>query len=71
MSVVAPDRLKERAEQYADRNDATLPEVLGRFRLDPDDESEERALVEAVLAGEAERANATSGAADVTREAEA
>lgn len=69
MSVVAPDRLKERVEQYAARNpDASLAAVLARFRLDPDEESdnEERALVEDVLAGEVERADADAprGAAD-------
>jgi len=51
MSVVAPEALRERVERYADRNpDATLPEVLGRFMLDPDVNSEERTVVENVLA---------------------
>ena len=51
MSVVARDRLVERVERYADRaDDPTLPEVLGRFLLDPDEGSDERQVVEDVLA---------------------
>ena len=51
MSVVAPETLRERVEQYVDRNpEATLPEVLGRFMLDPDEDSDERAVVENTLA---------------------
>ncbi|WP_154019101.1 hypothetical protein [Halococcus agarilyticus] len=43
MSVVARERLVERVERYVDRtDDPTLPEVLGRFLLDPDEESDER-----------------------------
>jgi len=50
MSVVARERLAERVEQYADRNPgATLPEVLGRFLIDPDQAGEERSVAEAVL----------------------
>ena len=51
MSVVAPEVLRERAERYAARNpEATLPEVLGRFRLDPTENSDERTVVENALA---------------------
>ena len=51
MSVVAPDTLRERVERYVDRNpEATLPEVLGYFMFDPDESSDERAVVENVLA---------------------
>ena len=51
MSVVAPETLRERVEQYVDRNpEATLPEVLGRFMLDPDEDSDERAVVKNTLA---------------------
>jgi hypothetical protein len=52
MSVVAPETLRERAERYVARNpDASLPEVLGYFLLDPDENSDERTIVENVLAG--------------------
>lgn len=51
MSVVAPETLRDRVERYVDRNpDATLPEVLGYFLLDPDESSDERAVVENTLA---------------------
>lgn len=65
MSVVAPEVLRERAERYAaDNPGASLAEVLGRFRLSPEDEGDERALVESVLAGEGEHADVARGAAD-------
>ena len=51
MSVVARDRLAERVEQYVDRaDDPTVPRALGALGLDPDVNSEERAVVEDVLA---------------------
>ena len=51
MSVVARDRLAERVEQYADRaDDPTVPRALGALGLDPDVNSEERTVVEDVLA---------------------
>ena len=51
MSVVAPETLRERVERYVDRNpEPTLPEVLGHFMLDPDEDSDERAVVENTLA---------------------
>ena len=51
MSVVAPETLRERVERYVDRNpEATLPEVLGYFLLDPAENSDERAVVENALA---------------------
>ena len=50
MSVVARDRLVERVERYVDRNpEATLPEVLGYFLLDPAENSDERGVVENTL----------------------
>jgi hypothetical protein len=67
MSIILPDRLIERVETYAAHNpEASRAEILGRFRLDPDEESEEHALVEAVLASEVERADVARGAADST-----
>lgn len=52
MSVVAPETLRERVERYAARKpDATLPEVLGYFQLSPSESSDERTIVENVLAG--------------------
>jgi hypothetical protein len=66
MSVILPERLAERVETYVAHNPgASRAEVFGRFRLDPGEESDERGLVEAVLAGEVERADAARGAADV------
>jgi len=51
MSVVAREVLVERIEQYADRADnPTVPRVVGRFGLDPDENSEDRQVVEDVLA---------------------
>ena len=51
MSVVAPETLRERVERYVDCNpEATLPEVLGYFLLDPAENSDERAVVENALA---------------------
>ena len=51
MSVVAPETLRERVERYVDHNpEATLPEVLGYFLLDPAENSDERAVVENALA---------------------
>jgi hypothetical protein len=65
MSIILPDRLIERVETYVAHNpEATRAEVLGRFQLSPDEESDERELVEQVLAGEVERADAARGAAD-------
>ena len=77
MSVVARAVLRERVETYLARNpDATLPEVLGRFLLDPDLEPdgdgeneqdgrhEERALVEDVLAAHARPTADTDGFED-------
>jgi hypothetical protein len=55
MSVVAPETLRERVERYVDRNpEATLPEVLGYFLLDPAESSDERAVVENTLAAATE-----------------
>ena len=51
MSVVARDRLAERIEQYVDRaDDPTVPRALGALGLDPDVNSEERAVGEDILA---------------------
>ncbi len=52
MSVVADTILCERVERYLTHNpEATLPEVLCRFLIDPDEaRSDERALVEGILA---------------------
>jgi len=51
MSVVAPETLRDRVEQYADRtDDPTVPRALGALGLDPDVNSDERAVVEDVLA---------------------
>ena len=51
MSVVAPETLRDRVEQYADRaDDPTVPRALGALGLDPDVNSEERTVVENVLA---------------------
>jgi len=47
MSIVAREVLVERIEVYIDHHpDATVPEILGRFRLDPTADGEHRALVE-------------------------
>lgn len=49
MSIVVPDVFADRIEQYLKQNpDASAPEVLGRFLIEPTDE--QRAFVEAVLA---------------------
>jgi hypothetical protein len=51
MSVVARDRLAERVEQYVDQaDDPTVPRALGALGLNPDVNSEERTVVENVLA---------------------
>jgi len=55
MSVVARDRLVERVEKYAERaDDPTVPRALGALGLDPDVNSEDRAVVEDVLAAATE-----------------
>lgn len=52
MSVVAPETLRSRVERYVDRNpDATIPEVLGYFLLNPAEDSDERTVVENTLTG--------------------
>jgi hypothetical protein len=64
MSVVAPETLRDRVDRYVDRNpEATLPEVLGYFLLDPAENSDERAVVENTLA-EARPPDADRDAAD-------
>lgn len=60
MSIVAQDVFADRIAQYIERNpDASAPEVLGRFLLEPTDE--QREFIESMLDGEANE-NASSRA---------
>lgn len=49
MSIIAPEVFRERIERYVEKNpEASVPEVLGRFLVEPTDE--QQAFVADVLA---------------------
>lgn len=70
MSIVSPDVFADRITQYAEQNpDASTPEILGRFLLEPTDE--QRAFVEDVLVGDVETAARAADSDDGSTGAEA
>lgn len=49
MSIIVPEVFRERIERYVEKNpEASVPEVLGRFLVEPTDE--QQAFVADVLA---------------------